>query len=132
MSTPEDAPDRARAALRAQRAAGRYPDPPAPDPGPAPADVRRKLLEWAFIEPGVDVLRSTRRHGVPITAVKRLLRRALAQYHGELVADQTRFNLTLLAISNGSRRGSRPSRASGIGDRAPAAVGRRAARRDHR
>lgn len=97
MSTPEDALDRAREALRAQRAAGRYPDPPAPNPEPSPADVRHKLLEWAFIEPEAAVLRSTRRHGAPITAVKRLLRRALAQYHGELVANQTRFNLTLLA-----------------------------------
>ncbi len=97
MSTPEEALDQAREALRAQRAAGRYPDSPPPDPAPSPSDARRKLLEWAFIEPEAGTLRSTRRHGAPITAVKRLLRRALAQYHGELIANQTRFNLTLLA-----------------------------------
>lgn len=97
MTAPEDALDRAREALRAQRAAGRYPGPPAPDPPPSAADARRKLLEWAFIEPDDGVLRSTRRHGAPITAAKRLLRRALAQYHAELIANQTRFNLTLLA-----------------------------------
>jgi hypothetical protein len=97
VTRPEDALDRAREALRAQRAAGHYPDPPAPDPSPSPADARRKLLEWAFIEPDEGVLRSTRARGAPITAAKRLLRRALAQYHGELIANQTRFNLTLLA-----------------------------------
>lgn len=97
MSTPEEALGRAQEALRAQRAAGRYPDPSPPDAAPSPSDARRKLLEWAFIEPKAGVLRSTRRHGAPITAVKRLLRRALAQYHGELIANQTRFNLTLLA-----------------------------------
>ncbi|MDQ2895724.1 MAG: hypothetical protein M3Y09_08760 [Actinomycetota bacterium] len=97
MSTPEDALDRAREALRAQRAAGRYPDPPAPDPPPSPADARRKLLEWAFIEPGAEVLRSTRRYGAPITAFKRLLYRALAQHLDVVVANQARFNLALLA-----------------------------------
>jgi hypothetical protein len=97
VTRPEDALDRAREALRARRAAGHYPASPAPDPAPSPADARRKLLEWAFIEPDEGVLRSTRAHGAPITAVKRLLRRALAQYHGELIANQTRFNLTLLA-----------------------------------
>ena len=98
MTQPEDALEIARAAVAAQRAAGAYGEPGGP---PAPArdgsDTRRKLLEWAFVEPEPDVLRSTRAYGAPITALKRLLLRALAQYHGELIANQTRFNLTLLA-----------------------------------
>ena len=98
MTSPEEALDRARAALRAQREAGAYPPAPAPVAAPEAAETsRRKLLEWAFIEPDADVIRSTRRHGAPITAVKRLLRRALAQYLGEITANQTRFNLALLA-----------------------------------
>lgn len=100
MTSPDEALDRARAALRAQREAGAY--PPAGDSGAAdrpepPGASRRKLLEWAFVEPDATVVRSTRRHGAPITAAKRLLRRALAQYLGELTANQTRFNLALLA-----------------------------------
>lgn len=96
MTSPEEALDRARAALRAQREAGAY--PPRPGTAAPPAETsRRKLLEWAFIEPDADVIRSTRRHGAPITAAKRLLRRALAQYLGEITANQTRFNLALLA-----------------------------------
>ncbi|MGH2866407.1 MAG: hypothetical protein ACRDNK_02405 [Solirubrobacteraceae bacterium] len=105
MTEPEDAIEVARAALAAQRAAGVYGEggggpTEATRTGPTPptsAGTRRKLLEWAFVEPEARVLRSTRRYGAPITAVKRLLLRALAQYHGDLVANQTRFNLTLLA-----------------------------------
>lgn len=103
MTRPENAIEVARAALAAQRAAGVYGDrvqagDDAGGPRPAPpADTRRKLLEWAFVEPEAAVLRSTRRYGAPITVVKRMLLRALAQYHSELVANQTRFNLTLLA-----------------------------------
>ncbi|MGB9182994.1 MAG: hypothetical protein WCB67_02940 [Solirubrobacteraceae bacterium] len=102
MTSPEDAIEVARAALAAQREAGVYGDreqggDDRPGGPSAPADTRRKLLGWAFVEPQAGVLRSTRRYGAPITAVKRLLLRALAQYHSELVANQTRFNLTLLA-----------------------------------
>ena len=97
MSSPEEALDRAREALRARRAAGEYPPPPAAEPPHAPAQSRRKLLEWAFVEPDAAVLRSTRAHGAPVTAVKRMLLRLLGQYLSELSANQTRFNLTLLA-----------------------------------
>ncbi len=97
MTEPEEAIEVARAALAAQRAAGAYGDPESPVFAPAVADTRRKLLEWAFVEPEAGVLHSTRRYGAPITALKRLLLRALAQYHSELIANQTRFNLTLLA-----------------------------------
>jgi hypothetical protein len=40
---------------------------------------------------------STRRLGAPVTAFKRLLMRLLRQYHVELEAQQTRFNIALLA-----------------------------------
>jgi hypothetical protein len=97
MTRPEEAIEVARAAAAAQRAAGAYGESEASVPAAGPADTRRKLLEWAFVEPDLSGLRSTRRYGAPITALKRLLLRALAQYHSELVANQTRFNLTLLA-----------------------------------
>jgi hypothetical protein len=42
------------------------------------------------------VARSTRRGGGPITAFKRFLLRMLLQYHNELEAQTTRFNLHLL------------------------------------
>src|ERR1700738_2637904 len=56
-----------------------------------------KLFEWALIEPDVSDVRSTRRAGAPITALKRLLLRLLAQYHGELIAEQTRCNVNLVS-----------------------------------
>jgi hypothetical protein len=45
----------------------------------------------------VDLLRSTRRAGAPVTGVKRLLLRLLRQYTNELEAQQTRFNVGVLA-----------------------------------
>lgn len=56
-----------------------------------------KLLEWALLDPGTGEVRSTRRGGRPITALKRLLVRLLAQYHGALIAEQTRFNVGVVA-----------------------------------
>jgi hypothetical protein len=97
VTSPDEALDRAREALRARRQAGDYPLPPVPVAPPGPAASRRTLLEWAFVEPDASVLRSTRAHGAPVTAVKRLLLRLLGQYLSELSANQTRFNLTLLA-----------------------------------
>jgi hypothetical protein len=97
VTKPEDALEVAAAAVAAQRAAGAYDEADHAAASIPAADTRRKLLEWAFVEPEADVLRSTRRYGAPITGLKRLLLRALAQYHAELLANQTRFNLTLLA-----------------------------------
>lgn len=97
MTSPEDALGQARQAAEALREAGTYPAAPPPDTGPTPAEARLDLLQWAFIEPPPTVLRSTRSHGAPITAGKRLLRRLLGQYLGALTANQTRFNLALLA-----------------------------------
>jgi hypothetical protein len=100
MSRPEDALARAREAAERGRAEGRY-----DDPAPAPLDETfvddvpslEVLDEWARIEIEPDVLYSTRRLGGPVTALKRLLLRLLRQYHVELEARQTRFNIALLA-----------------------------------
>jgi hypothetical protein len=55
------------------------------------------LAEWAVIDVEPDVLYSARRLGGPVTAFKRLLVRLLRQYHVEVEARQTRFNIALLA-----------------------------------
>lgn len=79
------------------RAAGAYSEPVTRTQLPATEAVTtEKLFEWALIEPDLRDVRSTRRAGAPITALKRLLLRLLAQYHGELIAEQTRFNLNLV------------------------------------
>lgn len=54
------------------------------------------LERWAAIEVDVEAVYSTRRGGAPITALKRLLLRLLRQYHLELEARQTRFNVALV------------------------------------
>jgi hypothetical protein len=93
VTEPETALEQARASARAMRAEGAY----AEDMGtfqnqPAPVTTAR-LLEWTLIEPDVKDVRSTRRIGAPVTALKRLLLRLLGQYHAELLAQQTRFNV---------------------------------------
>jgi hypothetical protein len=97
MTTPEDALEQARASLESMRADGGY-DPEESRAGSY--DVRSvaegKLSEWALIEPDVARVRSTRRYGAPITALKRGLLWLLRQYHAELLGEQTRFNATLL------------------------------------
>ena len=97
MTKPEDAVAAARAELERLRAAGRYGEP---EGGltvePTDRVSRAQLLEWALIEPDLSELRSTRRGGAPISAVKRLLLRGLQQYHNELIAEQTRFNVHVL------------------------------------
>jgi len=87
---------RARARAAAAREAGGY----APLGGFSIAPRDRigadQLMEWAVLEPDESIARSTRRWGGPITWVKQRLLHALRQYHGELTADQTRFNMHLL------------------------------------
>ena len=91
---PEDALDAARRAVADARARGAYADDLSGFVV-APTDriTTEQLLEWAVIEPDVDLVRSTRRWGGPITAVKRGLVHVLRQYLGQIVAEQTRFNL---------------------------------------
>ena len=94
MTTPEHALEQARAAAAQMRAQGAYGDdrqPPAPDS--ADALTSGKLFEWALIDPDLRNVRSTRRLGAPITALKRGLLRLLGQYHAELIAEQARFNV---------------------------------------
>src|SRR3954454_5491421 len=96
MTSPEDALALARERAAAARARGGYAD----ELGrfaidPVDAVTLEHLLEWAVIEPDVSELRSTRRAGAPITWLKRLLYRLLRQYHGQIIAQQTRFNIQL-------------------------------------
>ncbi len=93
---PEDAVEAARAAAAAARERGAYAE--ALDGFTvAPTDrvSTEQLVEWAVIEPDLAAVRSTRRHGAPITFVKRALLRVLRQYHAEQEAQQTRFNLAV-------------------------------------
>ena len=98
MTDPEHALERAREA--AERSARRASYPPrrpgglaesiaAPDP--------ELIGDWAVIDVDTERVYSTRRLGAPVTAFKRLLMRLLRQYHVELEAQQTRFNIALLA-----------------------------------
>lgn len=97
-ANPQLALERARERGVAAREAGEYAEAERfAVTGAVAGDDLLKLHEWAFIE--VDVaakVYSTRRLGAPITLVKRALLRALAQYHDEQVAQQTRFNLHLV------------------------------------
>jgi hypothetical protein len=97
MSRPEDALEQARAAAAEMRAAGAYGEARPSLPGPPPPElVDLKLYQWAFIEPDLRQVRSTRRFGAPLTAVKRALLRLLIQYHVQLIGEQTRFNAVMV------------------------------------
>jgi hypothetical protein len=97
MTEPERALERARAAVDAMRAEGAYQaEQSAAQRQPSARITADRLLEWALIEPDLRNVRSTRRLGAPVTAVKRGLLRLLAQYHAELIAEQTRVNVSLV------------------------------------
>lgn len=94
---PERALEQARERADAARSAGEYAEAErfsALEPAPG-ADLF-KLHEWAFLEVDESKIYSTRRFGAPVTLLKRGLLRLLVQYHGQLIAHQTRFNLHLL------------------------------------
>jgi hypothetical protein len=96
VTRPEEALNQARAAAAAMRERGAYGDDfRGFEIEPAEAVTQDLLLEWALIEPDPAKVYSTRRLGAPITWVKRLLLRGLRQYHGQFLAEQTRFNLQL-------------------------------------
>jgi hypothetical protein len=92
MTTPEEALKAARRAAAAD-----------PEPGGAaweledPSTGSRRLVEWAIIDPDLAPVYSTRRFGQPITFLKRLLVRFLAQYLNEVTAQQSRFNAAVAA-----------------------------------
>jgi hypothetical protein len=95
---PEDALERARAEAARKRGDGVYPpaegvagSPAAGGPGLA------QLREWAIVEVDPELVYSTRRGGAPITWLKKLLLRLLRQYTTELEAQQTRFNVGVVA-----------------------------------
>ena len=91
---PEEALEAARHAAAEARARGAYADD-LEGFAIAPTDrvSTERLVEWAVIEPDVDLVRSTRRRGGAITFVKRALLHLLRQYHAQAHAQQTRFNL---------------------------------------
>ena len=95
---PEQAIDRARTELARRRAAGAYREDMSdirPQPPERPSlDL---LLEWAVIEPDMDLVISTRRFGAPISWVKRTLVHLMRQYTGQLASQQTRLNVHLMA-----------------------------------
>jgi hypothetical protein len=64
-----------------------------------PALPTRRLVRWAIIDPekAQAHVYSTRRYGKPITALKRLLIRVMAQYLNEVSAQQSRFNAAVAA-----------------------------------
>ena len=95
-SDPLHAVERARERAARARAAGGYADLPGFSIAPRDRISTDRLMEWAVLEPDESIMRSTRRWGRPITRVKQLLVHVLRQYHGELTADQTRFNMHLL------------------------------------
>ena len=91
---PEDALEAARRAAAQARERGAYADDLAGFAvEPTDRVTTEQLLEWAVVEPDLDLVRSTRRWGGPITAAKRGLVFVLRQYLGQLAAQQTRFNL---------------------------------------
>ena len=96
MTAPEEALEQARAALASMRAAGAYGEEQSVELEPGEPITSGKLFEWALIEPDLRNVRSTRRLGAPITALKRGLLQLLAQYHAELIAEQARFNVNLV------------------------------------
>lgn len=98
MTEPEQALEQARAAAASMRERGAYGTPPGSHQNePPPASAAEQLLGFALIEPDVREVRSLRRWGAPVTALKRGLLRLLLQYHTSLIAEQTRFNVNLLA-----------------------------------
>jgi len=64
-----------------------------------PRSAIGRLHEWAMVEVDLEGVRSTRPLGRPITAAKRGLARLLRQYHGELEAQVSRFNVALLVYA---------------------------------
>jgi hypothetical protein len=94
---PEDALERARAEAARKRGEGAYPAvEQVAGPAPGGPDLAR-LREWAIVEVDPVLVYSTRRGGAPITWFKKLLLRLLRQYTTELEAQQTRFNVGVVA-----------------------------------
>src|SRR3954452_21893947 len=96
MTSPERALEVERERAAEARARGGYAD----ELGgfaidPVHTVTLEHVLEWAVIEPDLSELRSTRRLGARITWVKPALYRLLRLYHGQVLAQQSRFNIQL-------------------------------------
>jgi hypothetical protein len=89
-------PEEALAAARA--AAAKRDDALAPGMAIEPTErvSIEQLMEWAAIEPDIELMVSTRRLGAPITWFKRKVIHFMRQYFRELQSQQTRFNLNVL------------------------------------
>ena len=95
---PENAADAARAAAERKRRDGLYPpDTLAPSGKPPAGPDLAQLRQWAIVEVDRELLYSTRKGGALITWFKRMLLRLLGQYTTELEAQQTRFNVGVVA-----------------------------------
>jgi hypothetical protein len=62
-----------------------------------PVQSAERLADWAIIEPDLAKVYSTRRFGAPLTALKLKLIQFLAQYTGQVIAQQSRFNAVVAA-----------------------------------
>jgi hypothetical protein len=94
---PEQAVGAARASVAVARSEGRYTEDLESwriEPPERPST--ELLLEWAIIEPDMDLVTSTRRLGAPIGWVKRVLVHLIRQYTGQLASQQTRVNVHLM------------------------------------
>jgi hypothetical protein len=87
---PEEALERARSASFGEDLSGFVVEP-------TDEMTIERLTEWAVIDTDPELVRSTRRLGAPITWFKRALRRALRQELGQAYAQQSRFNLMVVA-----------------------------------
>jgi hypothetical protein len=95
---PENAADAARAAAERKRREGVYPPDTVAHSGKPPAGPDlAQLRQWAIVEVDPELLYSTRKGGAVITWFKRMLLRLLRQYTTELEAQQTRFNVGVVA-----------------------------------
>ena len=96
--SPDDALGAARAEAARKRSQGAYPADTVVDRGaPAAGPDLARLREWAIVEVDSSLVYSTRSGGAPITWLKRMLLRLLRQYTTELEAQQTRFNVGVVA-----------------------------------
>ena len=94
---PEDALAHARRAAAEARAGGAYADDLSGFEVQAPTRrTQEQMMEWAVIEPDLDLVASTRPWGAPITWFKRSAFHVLRQYLRQMESQQTRFNAHLL------------------------------------
>src|SRR5205823_2348290 len=109
----------ARETAERKRAEGRYPKAGSQKPEAAARPDLAKLREWAIVEVDPSLVYSTRRSGAPITWFKRMLLRLLRQYTTELEAQQTRFNVGVVAYLEQLEKQQRDCRATIRSCRAP-------------